>query len=126
MLKPRNLYRFICLIVGSVAVLFSGFRSDVANVVIGFLAAGIRDLKYAIVLFLPFLAFGLFALSYINSDVFRLPKQVQHSLAFLPGKWDTDMARDAANSNDFRRQVWTLWAREYFPVHPLAGARIRL
>ena len=25
------------------------------------------------------------------------------------------------NSNDFRRRVWTLWAREYFPVHPWLG-----
>jgi O-Antigen ligase len=120
-LKPKNLLRFICLIVGSVAVLFSGFRSDVANTVMGFLVAGIRDLKYAVILLLPFLAVGLFALSFINSEVFQLPKQVQRSLAFLPGKWDADMARDAANSNDFRRQVWTLWAQEYFPMHPWLG-----
>lgn len=120
-LNPKNLHRFICLIVGSVAVLFSGFRSVVANAVIAFLAAGIRDLKYAVVLFLPFLAFVLFALSFINSDVFRLPKQVQRGLAFLPGKWDVDMARDAAASNDFRRRVWTLWMHDYFPAHPWLG-----
>ena len=120
-LNPKNLLRFICIIIGSVAVLVSGFRSVVANTVIAFLAAGVRDLKYAIVLLLPFLAFGLFALSFINSEVFQLPKQVQRGLAFLPGKWDAEMARDAANSNDFRRRVWTLWAREYFPVHPWVG-----
>ncbi|MFZ3376338.1 MAG: O-antigen ligase family protein [Chthoniobacterales bacterium] len=120
-LNPKNLHRFICLIIGFVAVLFSGFRSAVLNTVIGFLAAGIRDLKYAIVLFLPFLALGLFALSFVNSDVFQLPKQVQRSLAFLPGKWDADMARDAASSNDFRKQVWTIWIHDYFPVHPWLG-----
>ena len=120
-LNPKNLHRFICIIIGSVAVLYSGFRSVVLNTVIAFLAAGIRDLKYAVVLLLPFLAFGLFALSFINSEVFQLPKQVQRSLAFLPGKWDADMAKDAAASNDFRRRVWTLWAREYFPVHPWLG-----
>ena len=120
-LNPKNLLLFICLIVGSVAALFSGFRTMVANTALGFLVAGIRDLKYAIVLLLPFLAFGLFALSYINSEVFHLPRQVQRGLAFLPGKWDPDMVKDAESSNDFRRRVWTLWAWEYFPVHPWMG-----
>ncbi len=120
-LSLRNLHRFICVIVGIVAVLFSGFRSAVANAVIGFFAAGIRDLKYAVVLFLPFLAFVLFALSFLNSEVLHLPKQMQRSLAFLPGKWDADMAGDAASSNDFRRQTWTLWMQDYFPAHPWLG-----
>src|SRR5438132_11948790 len=119
--NPRNILRWIALIAGSVAILFSGYRTGVANTVIGFLAAGIRDFKYAVVLFLPFLAFGLFALSFINSDVVQLPKQVQRSLAFLPGKWDPDMAKDAAASNDFRRQTWGIWIHDYFPVHPWLG-----
>ena len=93
----------------------------VLSTVIGFLAAGIRDFKYAVVLFLPFLAFGLFALSFINSDVVRLPKQMQRGLAFLPGKWDADMAQNAAASNDFRRETWGIWMHDYFPVRPWLG-----
>ena len=119
--NPRNLLRWIGLIAGFVAVLFSGFRSMVLSTVIGFLAAGIRDFKYAVVLFLPFLAFGLFALSFINSDVVRLPKQMQRGLAFLPGKWDTDMAQDAAQSTEFRLETWGLWIHDYFPMHPWLG-----
>jgi hypothetical protein len=119
--NPRNLLRWIGLIAGFVAILFSGYRSMVLNTVIGFFAAGIRDFKYAVVLFLPFFAFVLFALSFINSDVVRLPKQMQRGLAFLPGKWDTDMAKDAEQSNDFRMRVWTLWANDYFPMHPWLG-----
>jgi O-antigen ligase len=46
---------------------------------------------------------------------------MQRSLAFVPGKWDPEMASDAASSNDFRQSVWTLWRREYFPVHPWLG-----
>jgi len=119
--NPRNLLRWIGLIAGSVAILFSGYRSMVLNMVIGFFAAGIRDFKYAVVLFLPFLAFVLFALSFINSDVVRLPKQMQRGLAFLPGKWDSDMARDATASTDFRLETWGLWIHDYFPMHPWLG-----
>ena len=119
--NPRNLLRWIGLIAGFVAILFSGYRSMVLSAVIGFLAAGIRDFKYAVVLFLPFLAFVLFALSFINSDVVRLPKQMQRGLAFLPGKWDAEMARDAAASTDFRLETWGLWMHDYFPLHPWLG-----
>jgi hypothetical protein len=119
--NPRNLLRWIGLIAGFVAVLFSGFRSLVVSAVIGFLTAGLRDLKYAVVLFLPFLAFVLFVLSFINSEVFHLPKQMQRGLAFLPGKWDSDMAQNAAASNDFRRETWGIWMHDYFPVRPWLG-----
>jgi O-antigen ligase len=63
----------------------------------------------------------LCGLSFINSEVVPLPKQVQRGLAFLPGKWDPLMARDATSSNQFRQLVWTTWTREYFPVHPWLG-----
>jgi O-antigen ligase len=120
-LNPRNLRRFICLIVGSMAVLFSGFRSDVLDAMIGFLAAGIRDLKFAVLTLLPLFAAMLLALSVVNSQFFHLPKQVQRSVAFFPGKWDPDMTNDAAASNDFRRQAWSLWMQDYFPKHPWFG-----
>jgi len=119
--NPRNLLRWIGLIAGFVTILFSGYRSMVLSAVIGFLAAGIRDFKYAVVLFLPFLAFVLFALSFINSDVVPLPKQMQRALAFLPGKWDADMAKDAAESTKFRLDIWSLWMHNYFPERPWLG-----
>jgi hypothetical protein len=119
--NPKNLLRWIGLIAGFVAILFSGYRSDVLSAMVGFLAAGIRDLKYAVVALLPLLALVLFALSAVNSQLFHLPKQMQRGLAFLPGKWDTDMVKDAEASNEFRRRTWTLWAREYFPAHPWLG-----
>ncbi len=42
-----------------------------------------------------------------------------------PGVYSRKMGyrdgQDAAASNDFRRQVWTIWWKEYFPRHPLLG-----
>jgi O-antigen ligase/polysaccharide polymerase Wzy-like membrane protein len=120
-LSPNNFFRAVTLVAGFLAVLYSSFRSQVFGTLAVFLVAGIRDLKFAVLALLPFVALFLFGLSILNSEFIALPKQVQRSLTFVPGKWDTDMARDAASSNDFRRQVWTLWLQEYFPAQPLLG-----
>jgi O-antigen ligase len=109
------------LIAGFVGVLYSSFRSTVFNTLGVTLAAGIRDLKFKVLLLVPFLALLLFGLSVLNSEVIHLPKQVQRSLSFLPGKWDADMKQDAVASNDFRTQTWSVWTREYFPLHPWLG-----
>ena len=121
LMNPTNFLRVVCLVVGFVATLFSGYRSAVINGLIGFFVAGIRDLKYAVVALLPLLALILFALSTINSQVFHLPKQMQRGLAFFPGNWDAVMARDAAGSNEFRRRTWDFWMKDYFPAQPWFG-----
>jgi O-antigen ligase len=63
----------------------------------------------------------LAGISLINSTVVSLPRQIQRSLTFLPGDWDTEMVSDAADSIQFRKQVWTTWERQYFPEHPWFG-----
>ena len=118
---PSNFFRSFAFMVGWVTVLFSSYRSTVFNAVVAMVMAGIRDLKWGLLALLPVLAVFLFGLSFLNSQLVTLPKQVQRSLTFLPGKWDAQMQLDAAASNDFRKQVWTIWTREYFPVHPWFG-----
>src|SRR6267378_1710400 len=120
-LHPSNFFRLIALVAGSISVIYSGFRSAVFNTLTVAIAAGIRDLKFAVLAFLPVVAIGLFAISFINSEIVTLPKQMQRSLTFLPGKWDPDMVMDANGSNDFRWQVWTLWLKDYFPAQPFLG-----
>jgi hypothetical protein len=120
-LLPSNFFRFVGLMIGVFSAVYSGFRSAVINTFVGILAAGIRDLRLAVIALLPVVAILLFAVSFVNSDVIKLPKQVQRSLAFIPGKWDTDMVLDVEASNDFRQQIWSLWLKDYFPAHPLIG-----
>jgi hypothetical protein len=120
-LLPSNFFRLVGLVIGGFSVLYSGFRSAVINTFVGFLAAGIRDLKWAVVALLPLAAIILFGVSFVNSEIVKLPKQVQRSLVFIPGHWDTEMVLDAEASNDFRRRVWSLWLRDYFPAHPFVG-----
>lgn len=120
-LSPSNFFRLLGIVTGGLAALYSGFRSKVINTLLVVLVAGMRDLKFAVILVLPILAALLFGLSVINSDFVPLPKQIQRGLAFVPGGWDTEMKLDAAESNEFRRRVWTLWAKDFFPVHPFIG-----
>lgn len=116
-----NLSRLATVGLGSLATLYSGYRSAVANLLFTFLTAGIRDLRWRVIAILPIIAVFLFGLSAINSSIVRFPKQMQRGLVFLPGDWDLDMVHDAAASNDFRVQIWKLWWEAYFPVHPVIG-----
>jgi hypothetical protein len=120
-LHPSNFFRLVALGLGTLSVLFSSFRTSVVNTLIVALVAGIRDLKWAVLALLPFFAIVLFALSVVNSEFIRLPRPIQRSLAFVPGKWDVQIAQDAIASNDFRTRIWTIWTREYFPKHPIFG-----
>ncbi|MBA3650729.1 MAG: O-antigen ligase family protein [Chthoniobacterales bacterium] len=114
--------KYLALIgMGALLAVYSGFRSVLANLLVTFMAAGYRDLRFRVLAFVPVIAAVLFGLSAFNSSVHTLPKQMQRALVFLPGDWDTDMAGDARASNDFRGEVWTLWWREYFPEHPIFG-----
>ena len=120
-LHPSNFRHVVLLAVGGATALYSGFRSAVINSFIGMLIAGVRDLKGRVVFLALLIAICLAVLSFVNSEVIRLPKQVQRALTFVPGNWDTEMAQNAAASNEFRQQVWTMWTRQYFPVHPWLG-----
>lgn len=120
-LSLQNLKRLFVLLVGWSSVLFSSFRSAVVNGGIAMMLAGARDLRWGLLALLPLFAAGLFGLSFVNSDIIRLPPPVQRSVSFVPGQWDTEMRLDAEASNDYRRRVWTVWKNEYFPVHPLIG-----
>ena len=117
----QHFFRFVPFAIGSLAVLYSGFRSAVANLFFTFMAAGFRDLRWGFLAVLPVIAALLFGLSAVNSSVVRLPKQMQRALTFVPGDWDRVMANDAAASNDFRQQIWRLWWHDYFPQHRLVG-----
>lgn len=121
LVTPASFPRLLVLMGGVAAALYSGFRTSVVYVILAWVAAGIRDLRWMVLPLLPVLAAGLFALAFVNSEVVRLPKQMQRSLAFLPGKWDAEMVDDVAASNDFRINIWTLWQQEYFPTHPWFG-----
>ncbi len=113
--------RSLVIVIAFAFTLLSSFRSSVFNALAVTAVAGLRDLKAGVLLLLPFIAIFLFGLSFINSDVARLPKGVQRSLSFLPGTWDTGMALDAEDSNEWRAEIWKIWREDFFPLHPWLG-----
>jgi len=121
LLSLSNFFRLVSIAIGFLAVLYSSFRSILLNCLTAIFIAGVRDLKFRVLLLFPLLALILFGLSIVNSEVIALPRQFQRSLSFVPGKWDVVMALDATASNDFRARIWTIWAKEYFPKHPILG-----
>jgi hypothetical protein len=121
LLHPSHFRHLVLLAIGGATALYSGFRSAVINSFLGTLIAGVRDLKGRVVFLVFLIAISLAVLSFVNSEIIRLPKQVQRALTFVPGNWDTEMAQDAASSNEFRQRVWTTFTRQYFPVHPWIG-----
>lgn len=120
-LTLNNLSRAAMFILGSLSVLYSGFRTAVIAFLLALLSAGYRDLRMRVLLLFPLIAAVLFGLSAINSTVVHLPKQIQRGLSFVPGDWDQDQLLDTQASNDFRATIWTLWWKEYFPKQPLFG-----
>jgi hypothetical protein len=118
---PKNFWRLVTLSFASLLVVYSGFRSALANWLSAFLLAGFRDIRFRMVALLPILAALLFTLTAIHATAIKLPKQMQRTLTFLPGDWDMDIARDARASNEFRETIWKMWWHDYFPRWPLIG-----
>ncbi len=121
LLTLQHLGRLLLSAFGFLMVLASGFRSSVAALCFTYMAAAIRDLRFRALALLPIVACVLFGLSYVNSEIVRLPKQAQRALTFVPGDWDTEMRQSADASNDFRQHVWTTFLEDYFPQHPWIG-----
>jgi hypothetical protein len=121
LVSPQRLLRLAGMVLSALAVLASGFRSAVVNLLSTVFIAGYRDLRWGVLAFLPLIAALLFGLSAFNSVVMPLPKQVQRALTFIPGDWDPSMTLNATASDDFREKAWTLWWKEFFPAHPWLG-----
>lgn len=84
----------------------SGYRSQI--VLVGFVyvigicyRGGIRGVFLATVVG----ALGLALLTFLNI-VAPLPLNVQRSLSFLPGSWDSQIKKEGENSTDWRVEMW--------------------
>jgi O-antigen ligase len=118
--RPDRFVPFMGILFGVVGVFAGGFRSGIANMLLLFVTASIRDLKNRAFLFIAIAVIGLMFLPVVNNMI-PLPKQVQRGLVFLPGNWDPDMVQDADASNQFRINIWTAFLKYFFPEHPWIG-----
>jgi hypothetical protein len=108
-------------VMSAASVVFSGFRSALANFLFVNLAAAIRDYRS----FSFFLILGgavlVGTMPFVHENIIELPKQAQRALCFMPGKWDPNMVQDANGSNEFRLGVATVWYKLYFPKQMWLG-----
>jgi len=113
-------WRLLFLMSALMASLFSGFRSQVAFVVlllvVQFIAEGLWKTVY-----LPILcALGLLGLAPLVLFANKMPAAVQRSLAVLPVDIDPNVRAEAESSTDWRWEMWSVVWREV-PKYLLLG-----
>jgi len=108
----------LCL--GLLFCILGGYRSSVAVGAVLVACAGFRDFGWRGIFSLLPLTFML-ALAILLQTFVGLPRQVQRSMAFLPGDWDQAVVADTKGSNDFRIGVWDVWLHQYFPQNAFWG-----
>lgn len=107
LLNPFRIGRFLLFTGAIVAILLSGFRSQVLGTCAGFAMAsyfwgGSRDLVRAAIMG----AVGIVLLLVVQTAGFDLPLPAQRALSFLPGDWDRAAAGDAEGSVEWRVEMW--------------------
>ena len=105
----NNLKFGVTYLLGIVAILASGFRSAIIQVLLlTMVSVMMRErimglFKIAITVF--FFASGAVALSYLP---IKLPTTFQRALSFLPGNWEQVAILDAQDTTDWRLEMWKM------------------
>ena len=85
---------------------FSGFRNQIGAVGLTYLVAIAYRGGLPSILIASFtLILGIVSLAFLNLAAPR-PANIQRSLSFLPGTWDEYYKKDAANSTQWRVDMW--------------------
>lgn len=107
LLNPRNLGRFLLFTGGTVAILLSGFRSNLMGIFEVFLLGSYFHRGWREVLKASALAGGFIAvLVLVQGNLVNLPLPAQRTLSFLPGKWDYAAKSEAQGSTEWRVTMW--------------------
>lgn len=110
---PLYWFRHLVFMTSVVLVALSGFRSALIGiagymVISSIIRRGYRDLMILGMIGVPVLA----ALVAMQGTILNLPKSVQRSLSFLPGKWDSSAVADAQASTQWRLELWKIYLTE--------------
>lgn len=107
LLNPLYICRFLGFGMGMLLILLAGFRSAFFDAILffyisGYLRNGLSHIVKSTVILGPILAVVLLG----NGVLFNLPLPAQRALSFLPGQWDPASAEDAADSVEWRVDMW--------------------
>lgn len=85
---------------------FSGYRSEIGVVGLTYLVGiAYRGGKISLALSIFVLGTGVALLAFVNL-VAPLPANIQRSLSFLPGTWDSAQVVDGEDSTEWRVEMW--------------------
>jgi hypothetical protein len=105
----NNLKFGVTYLLGIVAILASGFRSALIQVLLmTTVAVWMRERimgLFKIIITVFVLASGAVAISYLP---IKLPTTFQRALSFLPGNWDQVAILDAQDTTDWRLEMWKM------------------
>lgn len=105
--NPLHIWRFLMFVVGCIAILLSGFRSNLMGIIEMFLLGsylrgGLGEMLRGVGLG----AGAIGALVLMQGNVIDLPFPAQRALSFLPGKWEYAAKAEAADSSEWRFEMW--------------------
>ena len=105
----QNIFFSVCFFASLVAILFSGFRSNLigwlfAIALASYIRGGVRHI-------IPLIAAGLAGVVMIvvvQTAGLQVPLAAQRALSFIPISWDSRASVDAKGSVDWRVDMWRL------------------
>jgi hypothetical protein len=105
----QNIFFSVCFFASLVAILFSGFRSNLigwlfAIALASYIRGGVRHI-------IPLIAAGLAGVVMIvvlQTAGLSVPLAAQRALSFIPISWDSRASLDAKGSVDWRVDMWRL------------------
>ncbi|XHR28007.1 MAG: hypothetical protein ACFUZC_19015 [Chthoniobacteraceae bacterium] len=107
LLNPIHLFRFAITLLALIAILKSGFRSILFDAFIFAVIATYFRSGAASVIRIAALAGSIIIIAVMGQGtLFNLPLNMQRSLSFLPGRWDSSSVQDAKGSTEWRHEIW--------------------
>lgn len=108
-ITPLYWGRFALLLTACIAVAFSGFRSGLVAIAAYILISSVIRRGWSDLVPLAAIAVpALVILVGIQGTIVNLPRPVQRTLSFLPGKWDPVAIGEARHSTQWRVEMWKI------------------
>jgi hypothetical protein len=113
MITPLYWFRFLCFFCACLAVALSGFRSGLIAIVAFIVISSVLHRGWSDLV--PMGAIGIPALVILiamQGTILELPRSIQRSLSFLPGRWDPVAVGEARHSTQWRVEMWKIMLTE--------------
>jgi hypothetical protein len=107
LIRPHNYIRLSTYMLGVISVMLSGFRNALFKIILITAASALLREKFigVVKIFCIVIVCALTGVLFSYSNI-SLPWTFQRTLSFLPGNWDPTAVKDAADSSEWRFEMW--------------------